>query len=497
MRDLLLTAFTQKARIFLIFFCVMAMSVAIAVMVTPDYKAKSSLLVLLGSEHTFRATAGQQALNTGGVDSEQVLRTEASIIGSDDLHRTVIREIGLANLYPKLMKKPDAFEKWLADIKQYVTDTLGLTERSAAGGGEVDPMARAVEQFSRNLTVNVDKKSSVIGLEFTNPSKPLSAEALRVLEQQYLELRKKLYGDVQAPIVQVQHDAIGKQLDAADAALHGFKQKHDISNFGERRAILLRQQGELEVALARSESMIAEQTARLTQLNQQLGAIAGSKKGNPNAAAALQGMVQAYRQREDDAATHYRGSPAVDEARRQMLERQTDIARMQATQAYGVQADRNKTEADLRASLAGHDSITAQLAALNKQLSDLNAEETQLHDLERNRAILEDNYRAVSKILDERQVVETVEANRQSSVRVIQPPREPALPQPTRRLILLAGLVVSMLLSIGSILAAHFFRAIYLRPEALEMDTGLTVLASVPEMRALGGSSGSVLVVPA
>src|SRR4051794_28959092 len=144
MRDLLLTAFTQKARIFLIFFCVMAMSIAIAVMVTPDYKAKSSLLVLLGSEHTFRATAGQQTLNTGGVDSEQVLRTEASIIGSDDLHRTVIREIGLANLYPKLMKKPDAFEKWLADIKQYVTDTLGLTERSAAGGGEVDPMARAV-----------------------------------------------------------------------------------------------------------------------------------------------------------------------------------------------------------------------------------------------------------------------------------------------------------------------------------------------------------------
>ena len=118
-------------------------------------------------------------------------------------------------------------------------------------------------------------------------------------------------------------------------------------------------------------------------------------------------------------------------------------------------------------------------------------------DENRNRAILEDNYKAVSKILDERQIVETVEANRQSSVRVIQPPRIPALPQPTRRLILTAGVVVSLLLSIGSILVAHFFRAIYLRPESLEMDTGLTVLASVPEMRAIGGSSGSVLVVPA
>jgi uncharacterized protein involved in exopolysaccharide biosynthesis len=234
----------------------------------------------------------------------------------------------------------------------------------------------------------------------------------------------------------------------------------------------------------------------LTQLNQQLASVAGNKKGAPNAAAALQGMVQAYQQRQEEAQTRYRGSPAVDAARQQALERETDIARMQSTQAYAVQADRNKTEADLRSSSAGRESISNQLAAMNKQVAALDADESQLHRLERNRAILEDNYRAVSKILDERQTVESVEANRESSVRVIQPPRIPALPQPTRRLILLAGLVVSILMSIGSILMSHFFRAIYLRPEALEMDTGLTVLASVPEMRGIGGPSSSVMVVP-
>jgi uncharacterized protein involved in exopolysaccharide biosynthesis len=496
MRDLLLTAFTQKGRVFLIFFCVMALAVAAAAMVHPDYKARSSLLVLMGSEHMLRPTAGEQTLNTSGVDPEQVLRTEASIISSDDLHRTVIREVGLANLYPKLLQKPNAFQKWLTDVKRFITDSLGMTEASGDAAAS-DPMAKAVDLFAHNLTINVDKKSSVIGLEFTNPDKNLSAEALRLLEVQYFGLRNKLYGDVQAPIVQVQQDSVGKQLDAADLALHTFKQQHDISNFGERRAILLKQQGELETALTKSESTIAEQTAKLTQLNQQLASVAGGRKGAPNAAAALQGMVQAYQKRQEDAATQYRGSPAVDEARRQMLERETDIARMQATQAYGVQTDHNKTEADLRASLAGHDAIAAQLAALNKQVSDLDTEELQLHRLERDRAILEDNYKAVTKILDERQVLETVEANRQSSVRVIQPPNVPALPQPTRQVILIAGLVAGFLLSIGSILVAHFFRASYLRPEALEMDTGLTVLASVPDMKAIGGSSGSVLVVPA
>jgi uncharacterized protein involved in exopolysaccharide biosynthesis len=496
MRDLMLTAFSQKARVFLLFFCVMALSIIIAVQVQPDYKSKSSLLVLMGTEHAFRPAAGQQFVNSGGVDAEQVLRTEASILGSDDLHRTVIRDIGIEKMYPKLLEQPGPVAKWIADTRRFLTDTLGMTEKTTDTAA-ADPMVRAVDAFARSLTITVDKKSSVIGLDFANPDKNVSAEALRVLESQYFVLRTKLYGDIQAPIVQLQQDAVGKQLGDADAALEAFKQQHDISNFSERRAILLKQQGDLEAALTKSEATIAEQTARLTQLNQQLGAAAGTKKGAPNASAALQGMVQAYQQRQEDAQTRYRGSPAVDEARRQMLERETDIARMQATQAYGVQTDRNKTEADLRSSLAGHDAISGQLTAINKQVDALDADELQLHKLERNRAILEDNYKAVTKIFAERQTVESVEAHRESSVRVIQPPQVPAAPQPTRRLILMAGLVVSMLLSIGSILMSHFFRAIYLRPEALEMDTGLTVLASVPEMRTIGGPSSGVLVVPA
>ncbi len=491
MRDLLLTAVTQKGRVVLICFCVMAISLAAAVSIKPDYKARSSLLVLMGTEHAFRPAAGQQFINSGGaVDNEEVLRTEAGILGSEDLHRSVIREIGIDKLYPKLLQKPSMIQSWIMAARQFVLDTAG--DASQASGNTPDPMAQAVNLFASNLTITVDKKSSVIALAFTNPDKYIAAQTLKVLEDRYFDLRMKLYGDVQAPIVQRQQDAVGAQLAAANAALEAFKQQHDISNFSERRAILLGQQGSLETDLAKTEGLIAGQQARYSQLNQQFGAAAGGKK---SAAAALQGMVQAYKQRQAEAQTTYRGSPAVDQARQQALERETDIARMQATQAYGVETDRNKTEADLRASLAMHESLTGQLAAVRKQIEALDAQEMQLHQLELNRAILEDNYKAVAKILDERQIVETVEAHRESSVRVIQPPRVPALPQPTRRLILMAGIVVSMFLSIGSILMAHFFRATYLRPEALEVDTGLTVLASVPELSALRGGGGVLVVV--
>ena len=41
-RDLMLTAMTQKWRILLIFFVVMAAAIGIAASIKPDYKAKSS-----------------------------------------------------------------------------------------------------------------------------------------------------------------------------------------------------------------------------------------------------------------------------------------------------------------------------------------------------------------------------------------------------------------------------------------------------------------------
>jgi hypothetical protein len=149
-------------------------------------------------------------MNSGGVDAEQVLRTEASILGSDDLHRTVIREIGIGKMYPKLLEKPGPVGQWMQDVRQFITESAGLTDKTT-GPEPADPMARAVEAFGHNLTITVDKKSSVIGLDFTNPNKTVSADALRILETQYLVLRNKLYGDVQAPMVQIQRNVVGSQ----------------------------------------------------------------------------------------------------------------------------------------------------------------------------------------------------------------------------------------------------------------------------------------------
>jgi capsular polysaccharide biosynthesis protein len=76
-----------------------------------------------------------------------------------------------------------------------------------------------------------------------------------------------------------------------------------------------------------------------------------------------------------------------------------------------------------------------------------------------------------------------VQADRQSNVRVLQEAVVPVLPRPTRKLILVAGAILSLVGAAGVALASHFLRRVYLVPEAVEADTGLRVLCSVPNGR--------------
>ena len=88
---------------------VMAATIAIAVQIERKYEAKSSLLVLFGPEYSFRPAAGQPLCAGNSVEYEQVLQTEAEILGNDDLYRSVIADFGIERLYPELLKPPSEF----------------------------------------------------------------------------------------------------------------------------------------------------------------------------------------------------------------------------------------------------------------------------------------------------------------------------------------------------------------------------------------------------
>jgi uncharacterized protein involved in exopolysaccharide biosynthesis len=429
------------------------------------------------------------------IDIEQLLHTEADILSSDDLHRGVIEEIGVAKLYPDLLKPPGQVSQFVREAKSYVTDFLGIKDGSQSSS-RPEPGVQAQRVFAENFGVNVDKKSHVITVYFQHPNPVLAQQVLTRLEARYFELRAKLFADKQAAIVEAAQDQSGAQLAAADAKLAEFKRVHNVADFAERQKILLTEQGALEDQLAKAESAIAGMQARLNGLSQQLRQASGQSngKGAPNAAGPLQGMVDAYQKRQNEALTTYRGSPAYDTAKSEMMKAQEEIAKMRSTQAFTVQQEQNKTEADLRTNEATRDAIKAQLADIGKELAAIRVDESRLHELDRTRSVLEDNYKAIAKVATDRQVIEDVDAHRQPSVRIVEAPRLPDRPQAIRMQLLVIGTVAGIILSLIASLMSRFFHGVYLRPEALEVDTGLAVLAVVPDQRSL--ANPVVLVTP-
>ena len=472
LRDMMLALFYGRRRMLLIIAAVMAATIAIAVQIERKYEAKSSLLVLFGPEYSFRPAAGQQSGAGNSVEYEQVLQTEAEILGNDELYRSVISDFGIERLYPQLLKPPSGFSKFMADAKQYLQGLAGDSAPGAAADPSADLLATATRVFAANLAIGVDRKSAVIRVSFKHPNPTTAAEVLRSLEAHYFALRGKLFDDLQASIVEAQENGVADQLGAADRVLATFKREHDIANFAERQKILLTQQGRLEDELKKTDSTVTGLQARVAELSQQLKVVSGQKGTNaaPNAAAAMQSAVEAFRRRENDAATTYRGSSAVDTARMEVLKSQAELGTMQTSNAFITQQEFNKSQADLKTNTAARDTIKTQLASTNAELASIGADETRLHQLERARSVLEDQYRSVGKILDERRVVDAVNSHRRASVRVIDAPIAPTTALGTRRLVLMAGTLVACILGLLSVLLPNLLWGGYVRLEALELD---------------------------
>ncbi len=496
LRDVLLTLRYGRRRMLAIMGLIMVGTVGIALQIEPRYQTDSSMLVLFGSEYSFRPLAGQQMSSGNGVEYEQVLRTEADILGNGTLYRSVIQTMGIDHLYPKLLQPPGAIDRVKSEAKKFISELLQASPRNGPSDKSADLLSQATLKFASNLGIAVDRRSAVIRVTFTHTDPQIAAAALTLLEKKYFELRHKLFDDAQAPIVGARRDAVAAQLAEADAELAAFKREHDIASFADRQKILLAQQGRLEDELSKTDSTISGLHARVEELSQQVKLASGQAgaKGAGNAAAPLQAVVDAYRHRQTQAETTYRGSPAVDAARTEMLKSLGELGKLKSSQAFLLAQEFDKAQADLRTNTAARETIERQLKDINGELASISGQEGRLHELERARSVLEENYRSVVKIFDERRVVESVSANRQPSVRIVEAPTVPTMPLPTRRLVLMAGALVAGIFGLLGVLAPSLLKGVYLRPEALEFDTGLTVLATVPDSKAL--ASPIVLVAP-
>ena len=131
-----------------------------------------------------------------------------------------------------------------------------------------------------------------------------------------------------------------------------------------------------------------------------------------------------------------------------------------------------------------HTSLTGQVKDYERQLSQLEGMTAKYQDLTRQVKEAEDNYQLYQKKQEEARITFELDQNKITNVSLAETPVQSQLPtKPNRPLNLLLGILLGALVSVGSAVAAEFFRENVQTPRELEGLTGMPVLATVPHDR--------------
>jgi uncharacterized protein involved in exopolysaccharide biosynthesis len=419
--------------------------------VKPAYQARSTLLVMLGSEYTYRTVPGQQANMAGALNRDQILRTEIEILEEDDLHRIVIGAIGATTLYPELIAPPGLLSRASTLVKGVLVplgESLGIPEPAQSEPRAVDSVEMALARLDSHLNYQAIKDGNGIELTFSHEDPVMAARVLQLLEQNYLLRRRELYLTEQGQAVNTEVEVIRKNLKAADDRLLDYKRLTRVDDYQARRAILQNQQGALETELRTARDQADQNAARIAQLDQQIHSLPG----------AYQSLVNPL-----------------------MLQ---------------MQQERNKALIELQTNKTQVARDLTHLGEVSAGLQDITTQERQIDQLTRDRDMLAEAFKAADKVRNETTIAERVENSGRENVRVLQVPRVPVVPASSRKLILLAGAVLSALVGAAIALILHATRRVYLLPEAVERDVNLRVILTVPESGTLATTTMRLLEGP-
>ena len=473
----------------------LALSIALA----PRYVSTATLVLLLGPEYTARAPAGSALPPSLAFDPDHILGNESAIIDSDDLHRDVIRRIGIARLYPALLAPPSLAGRAISTILG-LPDALATLAGSAPPhrAGPDDTTERALAIFDARFDAAPSKNASVLTLSFTHRDPAVAAETLRTIERLYLARRQILYGEQQLAPLRDEVAASRADLAGAEAALARYRRAHAISDYTTEIDILLHGQGDLETDALSAARDAAGAHARVASLAAELHALPAMVSGGSDndldaqTASTRASLDTLEAERAATLARFRADSPEAGTIQSQIDRRRDELRDAAAARhaVSGTHTVRNGTRDSVLASLLAAETDSAAAAAragadaralggLRTRIADLGAAERRLDELTAARDASLDSYRTLSASLSDEAKDEAVEARALPGARIATEANLPTRPKPLRLLLAAAALVFALFATVAAALLLHASRRVILFAEEIE-QTGLAVLGRIP-----------------
>jgi len=469
MEDIATLLWRERLTMVLAFAVVFLAGLAFALTLPKTYAAHSSLLINLGPEYVYRPKVGDAGAGVAP-QKDEVVQSEAEIIGSDELKRRTIQAVGLKVVDPKLA------EAW--------------NGADAAKRAEIEGAALKVLQ--RGLTVSTAPESNVVRVDFKHSDPQAAALILNTLVTTYLQYRREVFTDVATPALQREKAAFEERLKSADAAYEDFLQRNGVADFtGEKAALAATYQSIFDEKY-KAEAQLRETQGQLAALKARIGEAPGEIEIQRDIDLSVpQQLLKLKADRQNLLARYLPDAQPVKDIDAQ-------IARLNAMVGSGQgvgEKDRRLGANPVRQSLetsritleAQAGALTERRNELNRQLGQVQARQMRLTGLESQyqslaveRDVLQSNVKNFATRAAENRAAHEMGKSGDDNIRVIERAQPPVDGKSLKKIVFGLALLFALFTAICAGLMRVFSRRGFATASAAERTLELPVLATAP-----------------
>lgn len=410
--------------------------------------------------------------NSTDVPTERELNTEISLLRSQDLLQSVVKDLGLDK---RETHRWDVLFPW--HNEQWRID-------------------RATRNLQDGLKITEVPQSNLIHIAYRSRNPELASAILRGLNKQYLEKHLTVYrpaGVFDFFHQQTQH--YQQELEQAEQQLAGYDLAKNSSDPELEKDILVRKAGEFEGSLRETESEVADTEKRINELQSEMSRTPArlttqvTSGDNPQLLANLKSSLADLETRRTDLLTKYQPTyRLVQDVDKQIADLKATIAAQGQAPVKEVSNAQNptylllqselvKANADLTGYQAKARATAPVVDAYQQQALTIDQKGIQREDLLRNIKDAEQNYTLYLQKQEQARISDALDKSRILNVAVAEAPVVPSFPVYSPLLLILAATIVALMLSIAATFVSDYFDPTFRTPEEIAGVMDLPVLA--------------------
>ncbi len=465
--DFVTLLWRERFLMLVVFLVIVIAGVAFATTLKKSYTAESSLFVRLGQEYVYEPRAGDAG--RGAVPNiDEVIQSEAEILGSGELRERVIRKIGFAKIFPK-----------------HAAKYAGATPE-----GKRKLMMEGRDAIGKSLKIQTAPDNSIIRLGYQNDDPEMAEKVLNTLLEEYLVYRRSLLIGGDSNILQRQRDIFSQKLAEADTAYQSFLTTNDIGDFTAQKTALTQLQAQVEQQKYSIDAQLQDRVGRLASVESELS------RTPPEAIlyrdvdmSASTKLAQLKLDREGLLARYTAGAQPVQDINVQIAQLEAGLA---AGRTNGEGARRSgpnpiwqtltTTRNDLRAEVAAlqqsQGAYAQQVTDVNTRLLRLAGLEPEFNELSRDRDVLSSNVRDFTVKEQQDEAQRQMSAESSDNIRIVQRAVAPTTGKSLKKPVLILAILFGAFSALCIGLVRMFLRPGLQTPESASRTLGMPVLAT-------------------